>query len=271
MEITPSCLQSPIAPSNTSLSYMLHFRYQVAQGKLSKAKQRTGRRRRRNRERRNVADRIRKLRLLDHLFPYTRQAGSGDVDVQSLHVDGSVHDTCQLELGIAWWRVGFVIFEAVQVLVSFAAHLAAEWLFFLHADCARIGDRRFGIDDGKRAVCVLMKLLVCVTVLGMNQSSFRQGVNIKPTHRFVVLEPVLILVSFFASYHRTSERLDFFTGHHATGAFTDTDHHLLFADPLRQLAVRTVLPTSESKLCVLVRGVETTVRTKQSFGRFVNA
>lgn len=58
-----------------------------------------------------------------------------------------------------------MILEAVQVLVSFAAHLAAEGLLFLHADRARVWDRRFGIDDGEGPVCVFVKLLVCVTVL----------------------------------------------------------------------------------------------------------
>lgn len=93
---------------------------------------------------------------MDHLFPYTGQTGTGDIDVESLHVYGSVHGAGELEFGIAWWRVGFMIFEAVQIFVSLPAYVAAEGLFFLHAHRARVGDRRFRVDDGKSAVCVFV-------------------------------------------------------------------------------------------------------------------
>lgn len=40
-----------------------------------------------------------------------------------------------------------MIFEPVEVLVPFAADLTAIGLFLFHANCTRIGDRRFGVDN----------------------------------------------------------------------------------------------------------------------------
>lgn len=166
--------------------------------------------------------------------------------------------------------MGLVILEPVQVLVPFPAHLAAEGLLLLHAHCAGVGDRRFGIDDGEGPIRVLVKLLVCMTVLEVRSAWSHRRIGVILTYRLVVFESVLVLVRFFASYHGTSEWLDLFTRHHSGRAVTDTDHHLLFADSLGELAVRTILPTSKSKLCILVRGIETTVWTEQSFGWLVN-
>lgn len=129
---------------------------------------------------------IRKWRLLDHLFSQTGQAGAGDIDVQPLHVDGSVHSVCQFKFGIAWRRVGFVILEAVQVLVSFSAHLAAEGLLLLHADSAGVGHRCFGIDDGEGPVCVFVKLLVCMTVLQIQLVLSHGRIGITLTYCFVI-------------------------------------------------------------------------------------
>jgi hypothetical protein len=58
-----------------------------------------------------------------------------------------------------------VVLEAVEILVPLAAHLAAVWLFLLHAHGARVRYRCEGVDDRKCAVLVLLQLLVLVTVL----------------------------------------------------------------------------------------------------------
>jgi len=58
-----------------------------------------------------------------------------------------------------------VVLETVQVLVAFAAHLAAIRLLFLHTHSAGIRDRGCGVDDGEATVRVFLELLVLVAVL----------------------------------------------------------------------------------------------------------
>lgn len=69
-----------------------------------------------------------------------------------------------LQLGVAWRRVRLVVFEAVQVLVSFVAHVAFVWLLLLHTYRARIWLVIVGIQDGEGAVSVLLQPLVLVPV-----------------------------------------------------------------------------------------------------------
>ena len=59
-----------------------------------------------------------------------------------------------------------VVLETVQVLVAFAADLAAVGLLLLHADSPRVGNRGCRVNDGKGAVGVLLELLVLMAVLG---------------------------------------------------------------------------------------------------------
>lgn len=58
-----------------------------------------------------------------------------------------------------------MVLEAVKVLISLAAHLAAIWLLLLHTHCAWIWYRGERVDDGERAVLVFFQLLVLVAVL----------------------------------------------------------------------------------------------------------
>lgn len=51
------------------------------------------------------------------------------------------------------------VFQTVQVLVPFAASLAAERLLLLHAQGAGIGSASLGVDDGEGPIAVLMQLL----------------------------------------------------------------------------------------------------------------
>lgn len=70
------------------------------------------------------------------------ESSSSNVDVLSLHhttAEIQVATCGKLEIGVAGWRMRFVIFEPVQVLVALAAHFAAVWLLFLHAQGARVG------------------------------------------------------------------------------------------------------------------------------------
>lgn len=69
------------------------------------------------------------------------ESSSSNVDVLSLH-DSSAEvqvATCgDLEVGIARWRMRFVVFEPVEVLISFAAYFAAVRLLLLHAESTGI-------------------------------------------------------------------------------------------------------------------------------------
>jgi hypothetical protein len=58
-----------------------------------------------------------------------------------------------------------VIFQAVEILVSFATCLASVWFLFLHANSSGIGNRGSRVNDGVSAIFVFLKLLVLVTVL----------------------------------------------------------------------------------------------------------
>ena len=64
------------------------------------------------------------------------EASSGNIDVLTLHDTAAEVQiaTSKLEIGIAGRRVRLVVFEAVEILVSLAAHFAAVWLLFLHAE-----------------------------------------------------------------------------------------------------------------------------------------
>lgn len=56
------------------------------------------------------------------------------------------------------------VFEAIQVLVAFATDVTLEGFLFLHAKGAGIGCRGLGVDNGERAIAVLVQLLACVTM-----------------------------------------------------------------------------------------------------------
>ena len=59
-----------------------------------------------------------------------------------------------LDFGVAAWGVGFVVFEAVEVLVAFAAVVAAVGFVFFHAKGAWVWFLGFGVDDGVGTVFV---------------------------------------------------------------------------------------------------------------------
>lgn len=61
-----------------------------------------------------------------------------------------------------------MVFEAVQILISLAAHLASVRLLLLHADGTGIWYGREGIDDGEGAVFVLLQLLILMAVLTLH-------------------------------------------------------------------------------------------------------
>lgn len=62
----------------------------------------------------------------------------------------------ELHFWVAGRRVLFVVFETVQVLVSFAANIALVRLLLLHAKSTRIRSGRLRVDDRERSVSVLM-------------------------------------------------------------------------------------------------------------------
>lgn len=64
--------------------------------------------------------------------------------------------TVELHLWVAGRRVLFVVFETIQVLVSFAANIALVRLLLLHAKSTRIRSGRFGVDDRECSISVLM-------------------------------------------------------------------------------------------------------------------
>lgn len=58
-----------------------------------------------------------------------------------------------------------MVFEAVEILVAFPAGIAAVWLVLLHAQSTRIWVQSFGINDGKRAIAVVLESLGIMAVL----------------------------------------------------------------------------------------------------------
>ena len=76
---------------------------------------------------------------LYHFLADTSKAGTRNVNVHTGGVEGSVNARRELEVRIARRRMQLVIFEAVQVLVALAAHVAFEGFLFLHAECAGVG------------------------------------------------------------------------------------------------------------------------------------
>lgn len=70
------------------------------------------------------------------------ESSSSNVDVLSLHDTAAKIQiaTCsKLEIGVAGWRVRFVVFEPVEVLVTLAAHLTPIRFLLLHAESAGVG------------------------------------------------------------------------------------------------------------------------------------
>jgi hypothetical protein len=63
----------------------------------------------------------------------------------------------------------FVIFEAVQILVTFAADLAFVWLLFFHSEGSGIRRGGFGIDNRKCPISIVVKALIIVAVLEIGQ------------------------------------------------------------------------------------------------------
>lgn len=58
-----------------------------------------------------------------------------------------------------------MVFEAVEILVTFATDFASVGLLLFHADGSRIGDGCGGINNGKGTIGILLELLVLVTML----------------------------------------------------------------------------------------------------------
>ena len=110
-----------------------------------------------------------------------------------------------------------MILEPVEILVAFATEVTAVWLFLLHTDSAGVRDRSRGIDNRKRAVRILLELLVLMSML------------------FVVLEAVLILVCLFAADDGAFKWLDLLAD--KTADTGQSGEELLLAHALRELAV----------------------------------
>ena len=105
-----------------------------------------------------------------------------------------------------------MVFEAVEILVALAAHLASVGLLFLHSDCARIWNRSQWVYYRKRPVLILFELLILMTMLERvsRLEPFENG----DTYLFVVLETVLVLIGLFAADDGAPEWLDFFGERH---------------------------------------------------------
>ena len=58
-----------------------------------------------------------------------------------------------------------MIFQAVQILVTFTANFTFVWFLLFHAHGPWVGRRSLGIHDGECAICVIVQLLVIVAVL----------------------------------------------------------------------------------------------------------
>ena len=61
--------------------------------------------------------------------------------------------------------MAFVIFEAIEILIPFAADIAPIGLVLLHAEGSWVRAESVGIDNGECAVFVCGELLSVVTVL----------------------------------------------------------------------------------------------------------
>lgn len=96
--------------------------------------------------------------MSEHAFlADTRQAGNVDVHAAiEIAETGCLEMAIELHFWVAGRRVLFVVFETVQVLVSFAANIALVRLLLLHAKSTRIRSGRLRVDDRERSVSVLM-------------------------------------------------------------------------------------------------------------------
>ena len=70
-----------------------------------------------------------------------------------------------LNLRVTVGRVGFVVFEAVEVLVAFAARIATVGFVLFHAQGTGIRVQSFGINDRECAIVVIFEGLGVVAVL----------------------------------------------------------------------------------------------------------
>jgi len=50
----------------------------------------------------------------------------------------------------------FVVFEAVEILVSLATRLAIEWLLLFHAQSPRVWSTGLWVDNGESTVSVFV-------------------------------------------------------------------------------------------------------------------
>ena len=119
-----------------------------------------------------VSDAVKVLlqaRVLKHRVIHSRHASTCDIgtDVQPLQGRHLAELSAQ-QLRIALGRVRTVVLEAVEVLVSFTAHLASIGLLLLHSHSAGVWYRCERVDDGESAVLILLELLILVTVLGID-------------------------------------------------------------------------------------------------------
>jgi len=69
------------------------------------------------------------------------------------------------EFWVAGGRVVSMVFKTIEVLVAFAANIAAIGLFLLHTDGASIWNRGKRINNGERPISVILKFLCRMAML----------------------------------------------------------------------------------------------------------
>lgn len=93
--------------------------------------------------------------LLQHLYVHARDDDASVVG----HAGG------EPQFWIAGRRMRFMVLEAVEIFVAFAADVAFVWLFLFHALSTWVWFESDGVDDSESSIDILLKSLSHMTVL----------------------------------------------------------------------------------------------------------
>ena len=139
---------------------------------------------------------------------------------------------------VAGWAMVFMVFESVEILVSFSACVTFEWFMFFHAKGSRVWAQSFGIDDGECTVFVGVELLGIVAMLKLVSQLSRQiDVRVKaPTYCFMIFQSILVLVRLLTPNDRAVERL-WYSIIWARSSVWYTRHPLLLSNGPSQLTI----------------------------------
>lgn len=139
-----------------------------------------------------------------------------------------------------------MVFEPVEVLVTLATNLASVWLFFLHAKCSGVWCGCLWVDNRKRAIRIVVQLLVVVAMLNKSLATKQKWWESFPsvTYSFVIFQTILVLVRLFATNNWAPVGLRLLVWKDRS-SIRNACKHLLFAYPSSNVAIWTILRSTE--------------------------